>query len=255
MVGIDEVDMVASDRWPGGYVVTYDCESDCGFSDVPAHIRDEYITKRMQFTCICASVIPTSVVVRNASPDEVLAQATKMTWWRDVAEEGCSPIKSLLDLFDGADVIVGYNCLAFDFPLIKRFYKPVGGLTATQRYMEHRSKTLDIMARVRDVSGVYYKLDELLAYNDLPVKCGNGQTAVELWVAMNRPSLEMYCALDVELTARLSLLENLNIFRPTLLTLPQHVHGLRSAIAARRASGAQKRLRDKEDDEESFVLV
>lgn len=248
-------DMVAPDRWPGGYVVVYDCESDCGFSDVAGYTRDEKITRYMQFTCICASVIPSSSIVRNATPEEVVAQATKMTWWRDIAEEGCSPIDSLLDLFDGADVIVGYNCLAFDFPLIRRFYKPVSGLSAVQRYIEHRSKTLDIMTRVRDVTGAYYKLDKLLMENGLPVKCGDGQKAVQMWAANDRDSLERYCAMDVDLTAKLSLLENINVNGQQRLSLPQHVHGLRSALAARRATGAQKRLRDKEGDNEGFVLV
>lgn len=248
-------DMVAADRWPGGYVVVYDCESDCGFSDVAGYTRDEKITKYMQFTCICAAVIPSNSIVRNGSPDEVVAQATKMTWWRDIAEKGCSPIDSLLDLFDGADVIVGYNCLAFDFPLIKRFYKPVSGLSATQRYIEHRSKTLDIMARVRDVTGTYYKLDKLLMENGLPVKCGDGQKAVQMWAANDRENLERYCATDVDVTAKLSLIENIKISGQQRLSLPQHVHGLRSALAARRATGAQKRLRNDDDEDEEYVMV
>lgn len=247
--------MVAADRWPGGYVVVYDCESDCGFSDVAGYTRDEKITKYMQFTCICASVIPSNSIVRNVSPDEVVAQATKMTWWRDIAEEGCSPIDSLLDLFDGADVIVGYNCLAFDFPLIKRFYKPVSGLSAAQRYIEHRSKTLDIMARVRDVTGTYYKLDKLLMENGIPVKCGDGQKAVQMWAANDRENLERYCATDVDVTAKLSLIENIKISGQQRLSLPQHVHGLRSALAARRATGAQKRLRNDDDEDEAYVMV
>ena len=107
----------------------------------------------------------------------------------------------------------------------------------------------------RDVSGTYYKLDKLLVENGLSAKCGDGQKAVQMWAANDRPNLEMYCAMDVDLTAKLSLLENIKINGPQRLSLPQHVHGLRSAIAARRASGAQKRPRDKEDDEEGFVLV
>lgn len=248
--------MASSIKWPNGYVIIFDCESDSGFSDVAGYTRDEKVSRFMQFTCICAAIVPSNVVVRNAIPDDVLAQATRMTWWRDVAEEGGTPIDTLLDLFDGADVIVGYNCLAFDFPLIRRFYRPISKLNATQRYIEHRSKTLDIMARVRDVSGTYYKLDKLLMDNGLPTKCGDGQKAVQMWAANEREELEQYCATDVDLTAKLSLFENININGPQKLCIPHHVHGLRSAIASKRASGSQKRLRnpDTEEDEE-FVLL
>jgi hypothetical protein len=76
-----------------------------------------------------------------------------------------------------------------------------------------------------------------------------------MWAANDRDNLERYCAMDVDLTAKLSLLENINVNGQQRLSLPQHVHGLRSALAARRATGAQKRLREKEGDDEGFVLV
>ena len=62
---------------------------------------------------------------------------------------------AFVDIFDGAEVIVGFNCLAFDFPLLQRFY------TSKKRYLAHRCKCLDIMTRVRDVTDDYYKLVEI----------------------------------------------------------------------------------------------
>mgnify|MGYP006138541455 CR=1 FL=1 len=215
-------------------MVIFDCESDCGFSSVPGYTRDEKISSYMQFTCICATVIASKLVVRGASPDDIISQATKMVWWRDVAEKGCTPVDSLLELFDSADVIVGYNCLAFDFPLIRRFYKSRKDTNYIQRYMDHRCKTLDVMARVRDISGVYYKLDNLLLENGMPTKISDGSNAVRMWDEGRRCELEEYCASDVELTARLALMETINFsVSHQKLSMQQHAHCIRGAINAK----------------------
>ena len=239
--------------WPDGYAVAFDCESDCGFEDIAGYTREEKIAKVMQFTVICARVIPTHAVVRGASADDVLAQSTMLTWWRDVAEIGCTPIDSLLDIFDDAEVIVGYNILSFDFPLLKRFYGR--GPKALQRYALHRCKALDIMVRVRDVCGVYYKLDKLLLENDLSLKIGDGAKAVRLWNDGKRDELEAYCAEDVALTTRLALAETLTVCGHTVIQ--QQVHGLRSAIAAARAASHKRTRKDAQgqDTEEEFVMV
>ena len=81
---------------------------------------------------------------------------------------------AFVDIFDGAEVIVGFNCLAFDFPLLQRFY------TSKKRYLAHRCKCLDIMTRVRDVTDDYYKLDKLLKDNELSTKTSNGNNAIRL---------------------------------------------------------------------------
>lgn len=237
-------------RWADGYSVVFDCESDCGFAEVAGYTREEKIAKFMQFTVVCAQVIRSSAVVWGASADDVLRESEKLTWWRDVAQRGDTPVDSLLALFDGADVIVGYNCLCFDFPLLKRFYGK--GSAALQRYASHRSKCLDIMARVHDVCGVYYKLDALLTANGLEAKIGHGSKAIQLWHDGRREELQAYCASDVELTARLALLETLGCGN---VVATHNVHGLRSAIAASREASAHKRVRAPDNDAEEFVVV
>lgn len=210
------------------YVAVFDCESDTGFGDVFGRARDEIIHRYMQFTCICALVVPTDVIKSHASADEIISQSTRMTWWRDVSESNTkTPIDGLLDIFDAAEIIVGFNCLAFDFPLIRRFY------TSHERYLKHRCKCLDIMTRVRDVTDDYYKLDKLLRDNELSAKIGDGSTAIKLWQEERRDELQAYCLCDVELTARLGLLNELHIrdkHSTKTLTIAENVFGIRAAL-------------------------
>lgn len=209
-------------------VVVFDCESDSGFGDVFGRTRDEIIHRYMQFTCICALVIPTDVIQSHVSVDEIISRSKRMTWWRDVSKSNTvTPVDGLLDIFDRAEVIVGFNCLAFDFPLIQRFY------TSQKRYLEHRCKCLDIMTRVRDVTCDYYKLDKLLKDNDLSTKIGDGSTAIKLWQEERRDELEAYCLCDVELTARLGLLDELRVrekHSTKTLTITENVFGIRAAL-------------------------
>tara|TARA_B100001173_G_scaffold308196_1_gene318027 strand:+ start:1475 stop:2188 length:714 start_codon:yes stop_codon:yes gene_type:complete len=220
-----------------GPVVIFDAETDSGFERLCGYSRDAYLRTVMQFTCLCALEVPTDAVEAcKHLPDDVdtlLEAGTKHTFWRDLAEDDKTPVHDLLALFDRATLIVGYNVLAFDFPLLWRFYKPVDGLTALQRYHNHRAKTHDVMTRVRDVTEQYVKLDLLLQANKLPLKLGRGENAPKLWESNRREELEQYCAFDVEVTARLALL-------PTIQTadgvwLPNQVHGMRSALAAQLA--------------------
>lgn len=214
---------------PLKYVLVYDCESDSGFENLPGDHRADKI-KFMQFTVICAIAMPVELIERKAPVDEVLAHSTVYSWWRDVSEQGSNPIVTLLNLFDDAELIVGFNCLDFDFPLIRRFYRPseLYGLPA-QRYVNHRSKTLDIMARIRDATGTYYKLDELLKKNGLQTKSSNGKEAIRMWEEGRREELQAYCANDVVVTARLALLESIRI--GDYLKVTSRVFGIRTELA------------------------
>ena len=154
-----------------GYCVVFDCESDCGFPRrVSPQEREIHIERYMQFTVVCALKIPSKMVLERSSHEDILRESKRFHYWRDGEKESTNynPVHHLLELFDGADVIVGFNCLGFDFPLLKRFY--MMGKTSvapSQRYMDHRSKCLDIMVRVRDATGMYTKLDNLLKTNSL----------------------------------------------------------------------------------------
>jgi len=216
------------------YVVVFDCESDSSFNSLPGRFVAEKL-QYMQFTVICAMKLSSVLIEARAPVDEIIAHASRHCWWRDVAEDGMNPIVSLLDLFDGAEAIVGYNCLGFDFPLIKRFYQATNEFPdPEQRYLDHRCKVVDVMARVRDATGNYYKLDDLLKTNALETKTGNGLQAITLWNEQKRCELKSYCDTDVTVTARIALLEFITVKSNAIVS--NNVFGVRSALAAVRAS-------------------
>lgn len=235
------------------FCVAFDLETDSGVPrGHPPGTRDDFLERIMQFTVACAVKLPSSAIENCESPETVIEKCERHSWWRDVADRGCSPVAGLLDLFDQADVIVGYNCLQFDFPVLRRFYRMGARSTtdAESRYTAHRAKTLDVMLRVRDATGCFVKLDSLLASSGLECKSGNGAAAIALWEGGKRAELEAYCAKDVEVTARLALQEQLAL--PSGQVLPHQVHGLRSALAAKKAAARKKRERAEED---GFVIV
>ena len=193
------------------YVLVWDCESDSTFEDCPG-TSHELKTRFMQFTVICAMAMPSELIERGAPTDEIVAKSVKFSWWRDEAVEGVNPIATLLLLLDNAELVVGYNCLGFDFPLIRRFYTPTDEVrNPAQRYLNHRCKTFDIMARLRDVTGIYYKLDDILRINRLETKSSNGKQAIAMWEAGMKDELQSYCEKDVLLTAKLGLLDSVSL--------------------------------------------
>jgi hypothetical protein len=234
-----------------GIVVVFDCESDCGFNECNWKEREHHIGTVMQPTVICALVMPSSLIMAKADTEEILKASETKTFWRDQAERGYTPVHGLLALFDTADAIVGYNCQGFDFPLLKRFYRPsADGTPAQQRYINHRAKCLDIMLRVRDVSGQYCKLDSLLKNNSLPCKTSDGREAIRMWEEDKKDELKSYCEADVELTARLGLKESLVV--PGGYRVSSQVHGIRSAVASNLEAASTKR-RTREN--EGFLFV
>lgn len=230
----------------GRYVMIFDCESDSLFSMLPGAFQEDKM-RYMQFTVVSALALPCEPIEAGAPIDEIMSRGVMYNWWRDVAEDGSNPLVSLLALFDGADAIVGYNCNGFDFPLIRRFYRPTQSTTQpVQRYVDHRTKTLDIMSRVRDATGSYMKLDELLKRNGLSCKSSNGKEAVDMWTRGDREALKSYCDTDVLLTARLALLETLTV--SDTVRIGNTGCGLRAFLAAQRSTKPT-------DADDSFVLV
>lgn len=225
------------------FCVVFDCESDCSFAECAGGTRDDKLHNHMQFTTLCAAVVPSQPVLERAGWDAIKQATTRRTFWRDEAAAGGTPLDELLALFDRAEVIVCFNGLGFDFPLIRRFYRPAGGLSAPQRYVRHRSKALDIMARARDACNLYFKLDLLLAQNGLATKTGDGLKAVKLWRENKREELAAYCYMDVELTLRLALVDGMQT--PAGVCMDACVNSLEYAIKARRAHPG-KRARESE---------
>ena len=192
----------------------------------------------MNFTVTCAAVIPLRAVLSELSADEAMRQVAHHSFWRD-DNRPAFPVEKLLDLFDGAAAIVGYNHLAFDFPLLQRFYTnfgPDGKTRGLVRYFAHRAKSLDLMTRVQDAVGWRPKLDALLKENGMRPKTASGAEAVRMWEQQRREELEEYCRVDTEQTLRLALLRGPLSCDGT--SVPEEAFGLRPFLAARAGASA-----------------
>ena len=200
-------------------VVIFDCESDGRPRYSFDNTRSESEFRFVQCTCVCALIVPVAQLPK-------LDGAREITCWRDVATSpGGNPFEPLLEAFDAASVIVGYNALEFDFPLLLKHY----GNKQSQRYLGHRIKCLDLFARLRMVSNHWPKLDDLLRSNGLATKVANGKEAIRMWQANERGALEEYCKADVSRTAELALLPALTY---GLSIMPEHVYGLMPMVRA-----------------------
>lgn len=202
-----------------GTVVVFDCESD----GLPRDGDFEHV----QCTVACALLFEVELHGPCSEQDDtqaLLQSAKDITCWRDEASVGKGPFEALFAAFDCADLIVGYNCFQFDFLLMKKYYG-----RDTQRYFAHRIKTLDVFSRVRDITGLWPKLNNLLKTNGIAAKITDGATAILLWEEQRRTELRDYCLGDVQKTAELALLSSMKIGNASL---PQTVYGIRSALHA-----------------------
>ena len=96
-------------------------------------------------------------------------------------------------------------------------------------------KTHDIFARLREATGFWYKLDNLLKENDVPAKTSNGLQAITWWQDGERALLQEYCEGDVKNLTKLAVKPQLKLPR-TSFRAPNHVFGIASALASVRAS-------------------
>lgn len=213
-------------------VVVWDCETDSSFRSLSGMSRDQQM-RVMQVTVVCALVFDSEDCLLDDNWETAYAAASEHTFWRDVASEnGQGPFNVLLDLFDAADLIVAYNGLSFDLPVLKKHYGT--GKAATRRYLDHRLKMHDPMARVAAATDMpFFKLSRLLEANQLPSKTGDGLEAIRLWQDGQRNKLREYCKNDVSALAQLVHLTTLKV--PGVGVLPNPVHGVASALRAVRA--------------------
>jgi len=225
------------------FVVFFDCESDCTFQSAAGGNRAEAFT-RMQATVVCAVVIDTEQCEKGTDRSTALSFAKEKHWWRDEAESGKGPFNELLKLFDEADCIVAFNGIDFDLPLLRKHYG--SSKRGMKRYLDHRIKCHDPFVKIRTATDVWFKLDVLLRANGLPTKTGTGLEAIRMWENGEREKLKTYCAQDVRSLVALTLLERLEA--PNVGSLPNHVHGITSALAGIKALRAVP-------VEEEFVIV
>tara|TARA_X000001036_G_scaffold32503_2_gene26597 strand:+ start:156 stop:752 length:597 start_codon:yes stop_codon:yes gene_type:complete len=197
----------------------------------------------MQATIVCALVVEADACQTLGT--EALESGQPLHWWRDgpVHDGDPHPFEPLLRLFDTAEVIVAYNGLDFDFPLLFKHYDKT--TQGKARYFAHRAKCFDPFQNIRAVYDHWPKLDALLQDNSIPTKLATGLEAILMWERGDRTSLLEYCAQDVKAMAQLCLRGDLQYrYLRFNETIPAKLVDARCAVAAHRAAS---------DDE--FVLV
>lgn len=181
----------------------------------------------VQCTVACALVIELRPGAHAVTQLD-LQRAKRITCWRDVVpEKGASPFRALFQAFDEASLIVGYNSLDFDLPLLFKHYTR----SIRKNYVHHRLKSHDLFSRIRAATYQWPKLDALLEASGLEGKSSDGAEAIRMWEEGRRAELEEYCATDVLRTAQLALMPELKM--PNYeVPLPAHIFGLLPAWQA-----------------------
>lgn len=219
---------------PGQSVVIFDCESD----GVPANQESKgpHAFQNVHCTCACALVVH---VQPGTSFEDAVPSAQELVQWCD--DENTTPLfERLFQAFDEASVIVGYNVLDFDFPLLFKHYQ---GKQGRRRYMEHRCKTHDPFSRIRAATGVWATLQSLLDSNDIASKSATGADAVRWWKCGDRSSIESYCLDDVRRTVDVLSKRPLLLLppgvnsrtSPNAILVPHHVYGIAPALSSARS--------------------
>lgn len=176
-----------------GPVVVFDCETDSTFLSSVGFDRTEKL-KNMQVTVVCAEELDASMVeVVTAANDahDSSIEPRRFTCWRDNNDVDGGPFEVLFAAFDRASLIVAYNGVGFDMPVLRKYY------ASSARFMRHMQKLHDPFDRIRSNTGLWVGLDAVLSRNGLPTKTGSGIDAVRLWEEGRRDELAGYCANDV----------------------------------------------------------
>ena len=160
----------------------------------------------LQMSVACLVCVPSRLAMDPNFVDEAIGQSKRHTVWRDELYDEKKPFDVILNIFDKAELICGYNVFAFDFLVLRKHY--AGNAL---RYYSHCSKTVDPFSRLRDVTGVWFKLDALLKENGLETKTADGLEAIKMWENGERAKLAEYCMGDTVQTARLVMKRELTL--------------------------------------------
>lgn len=96
----------------------------------------------------------------------------------------------LWPIFEGADVIVGFNSNGFDLPALQPYYN--GDMSSLP--------SLDILAVIKEQVGHRLSLDAVASQTLGIAKSGNGLDAIEFFERQKWDLLASYCMKDVEIT-------------------------------------------------------
>ena len=207
------------------FVAVFDLETQDMISRAPGNRRDEKVAS-LQMSCASVFLISSDLAIRPEISERAVEMGNMKTFWRD--GDRTNDVDAMIKILDDAELIVGFNLVGFDWLVMKKYYKNVS------QFERHRQKTHDIFARVRDSTGVWFKLDRLLELNKLGSKTADGLAAIKMWEEGRRDDLKEYCECDVRQCARLGLLKSINV--GVGVHLENYSFGIASAIASRRFS-------------------
>ena len=178
------------------YTVVFDLETIGLIQHAYGHTREEKI-RNLDISCLSVLTIDSDAFL-NDLDGTAIDSGTMKTYWGErthmdaddtTRECGFGPV---LELFDRAELIVGYNCISFDFQVLRKHYAP----DAEARFQRHLAKTHDVFDRVRKSTGVWFKLDVLLGgYKKRAAALGKEIEAQHAAVAERRIELACFEAL------------------------------------------------------------
>ena len=99
-------------------------------------------------------------------------------------------LPKLWRLLEGADRIIGYNLIGFDYKVLNRYYP--GDLL--------KLPTLDVMYEIEHQIGFRVKIDDVAQATLGVGKSGNGLMAIEYFRRGELDKLREYCLMDVKVT-------------------------------------------------------
>lgn len=205
------------------YVAVFDLETQDAIASVLGSSRDEKVG-RLQVSCGSVLCLPSEFVASPLQAERAMELSVMRTFWRD--GERRNNMSALIRLLEGAELIVGYNLVGFDWIVMRKYYDDY------TMYERHRARTHDLFSRVRDATGVWFKLDRLLELNGFGLKTADGLQAIKMWADGRRAELQHYCECDVRQCARLGLLTTLNVGAVGGVPLDNYVFGIAAALVA-----------------------
>ena len=225
------------------YVLCWDLETADKIEDQVGRFREDKI-RRLTVSCACTLKLDSDLILEGKE-DQAYREAVSTTFWIDDPEA----LEPLLQQFDDAELIVGFNTNAFDNIVMSQYYN---GNRA--RELQHTFKAHDVFRKIIDAQARRWpKLDRLLELNGESPKTANGLQAIAWWAEGNRQDLELYCKADVSLMTRLCLRrDGIALDGGEPLRAPASLVGVAPALAARRFSFPEPvHKREREESEES----
>lgn len=223
------------------YVLFWDIETQNKIEDQRGRFREDKI-RNLSVSCACSLQVASDLILEG-NAERALKEAVETTFWID-DPQGMEP---LLKQFDDAELIVGFNTMAFDHIVMSQYYQG-----NRKRELTHTFKTHDFFRKIIDAQARRWpKLDRLLELNGESPKTANGLQAIAWWAEGNRKDLEIYCKSDVHLMTKLCLRrDGIELDGGESLRAPASLVGVAPALAAQRFRfpGSKRKLVDTVSD-------